>query len=124
MAVELSEKIQLFAICSKFSRLLIDPNRSLISDTLIRKNVELTINNYGIISIKLENLDKDKRIEIFYMEYYRILREILEFLRPNYVLSIHSFTPFYEEDPERKFEVGVLFQKKGKLVEAVLNLFM
>jgi len=52
MAVELSEKAELFAFCSRFSRLLIDPNRSLISDSLIRKcvekNIELEINKDGI----------------------------------------------------------------------------
>ncbi len=56
MTVELSEKAELFAFCSKFSRLLIDPNRSLISDTLIRKcvekNIQLEINNDGIFIVK------------------------------------------------------------------------
>ena len=51
MTVDMSEELELFAICSKFSRLIIDPNRSLISDTLIRKyiekDIELEMNTLG-----------------------------------------------------------------------------
>jgi hypothetical protein len=43
MALEIGEDNELFVICSNFSRLLIDPCRSLISDTLIRKSVEKDI---------------------------------------------------------------------------------
>ena len=45
--------------------------------------------------------------------------EVLQFLRPNYVICIHSFTPFYEDNAERKIEIGVLFRQKGRLVEEV-----
>ena len=65
MAIELSEKTELFAICSKFSRLLIDPNRSLISDTLIRrvveKDIELDMNTEGIIVIDLKRILTEKK---------------------------------------------------------------
>lgn len=65
MAIELSEKTELFAICSKFSRLLIDPNRSLISDTLIRrvveKDIELDMNTEGIIVIDLKRIVTEKK---------------------------------------------------------------
>ncbi len=53
------------------------------------------------------------------MEYYKILAEVIHFLRPNYILSIHSFTPYYEDNPERTFEIGILFRKRGKFVDLV-----
>jgi len=43
MALEIGENNQLFVITSNFSRLIIDPCRSLISDTLIRRKVEKDI---------------------------------------------------------------------------------
>jgi predicted N-formylglutamate amidohydrolase len=46
--LELSEKAEIFSIYSNFSRLILDPNRSIISQTLIRdtveKNVKLSFN--------------------------------------------------------------------------------
>ena len=65
MALDISEKNELFAICSKFSRLLIDPCRSLISDTLIRKyvetDIELSINSFGKSSLnKIIVIEKEE----------------------------------------------------------------
>ena len=56
MALDIGEKNELFSICSNFSRLLIDPCRSLISETLIRKyvekDIELIINTFSILNLK------------------------------------------------------------------------
>lgn len=116
LAMELSEESKTLSIYSNFSRLLIDPNRSLISDTLIRKNVEkseeLSLN-------KEEFLDRDKRINLFYMPYYKVLSEALSFVEPKYVISCHSFTKQYENYPERKFEVGILFREKCLLTDLI-----
>lgn len=40
LAIELAESAEVFSVCTNFSRLIIDPNRSLLSDTLIRETVE------------------------------------------------------------------------------------
>jgi predicted N-formylglutamate amidohydrolase len=73
---------------------------------------------------KIDYKDRDRRIEDFYMNYYRVLKDVLSYINPGYVLSIHSFTPHYEDNPERKFEVGVLYRKKGKLAENVSIILM
>jgi len=116
MGLELAEESRTFSIFSNYSRLIIDPNRSLISSTLIRKtvekNVELEIN-------KQENLDEEKRLENFYLPYYRILGEGLNFVKPKFALMIHSFTKQYEDQPERKFEVGVLYKSKGLFADMI-----
>jgi len=54
---------------------------------------------------KIDYKDRDRRIEDFYMNYYRV-------------------PPHYEDNPERKFEVGVLYRKKGKLAENVSIILM
>lgn len=116
MGLELSEKAEIISIFSNFSRLLIDPNRTLISSTLIRthveKNIELSVN-------REEFLDEEKRIEIFYLPYYKIMKEALNYIKPKYALSIHSFTKQYEDNPERKFEVGILYREKTLLVDMI-----
>jgi len=53
MCLELSEASETLSIYSRFSRLILDPQRSLLSETLIRKvielDVELEMNKNGII---------------------------------------------------------------------------
>ncbi len=116
MALELSEKAKIISLYANFSRLLIDPNRSLTSNTLIRKiiekDIELEIN-------KEEYIDEEKRIELFYLPYYSILKEALNFTRPKFALTIHSFTKQYEDKPERKFEVGILYRERGLLADKI-----
>jgi predicted N-formylglutamate amidohydrolase len=116
LGLELSEKANILSIYSNYSRLLIDPNRALTSNTLIRKyiekNIELEIN-------KDECVDEDKRIELFYLPYYRILKEVLNFIKPKYAICSHSFTKQYENNPERKFEVGILYREKGILADKI-----
>lgn len=49
--MEVSEKAEIFSIFTNFSRLILDPNRSIISNTLIRdtveKNIKLSFNENG-----------------------------------------------------------------------------
>jgi predicted N-formylglutamate amidohydrolase len=54
------------------------------------------------------------------MNYYRVLGDVLKYINPQYILSIHSFTSHYEDNPERNLEVGVLYRKRGKLAEKVI----
>jgi len=113
MGLELAEKAKLLSVFSNFSRLIIDPNRSILCTTLVRshveKDVELTLN-------RPENVDIEDRIRLFYLPYYRIMRECLLFIKPRYAIGVHSFTPQYEDHPFRDFELGILYRKKGKMV--------
>ncbi len=51
MGIELAKEAKLLSVFSNFSRLIIDPNRSFISETLFRKfvekDIELDINKKG-----------------------------------------------------------------------------
>lgn len=116
MGIELSESSKILSVYSNFSRLLIDPNRSLISDTLVRKKVE---KNIELFLNKDENVDREKRINMFYMPYYKVLWEALDFVKPRYLISSHSFTKQYEDHDERKYEVGILFREKSLLSDLI-----
>jgi predicted N-formylglutamate amidohydrolase len=129
ITLDLSEQAKVLSIYSNFSRLIIDPNRSLLSETLIRrfieKDIELEMNQkcknhyFKIVDV----LDRDKRIEIYYCPYYKILREVLLFTMPKYVISSHSFTPIYEDQAIRDYEVGLLYREKGKMIGLIEEAF-
>lgn len=116
MGLEIIEESKLMGVFSNFSRLLIDPNRSILSDTLIRKyvekDIELEIN-------KEDKLNAEERIKMFYMPYYYVLREVLHFIKPRYVISSHSFTAQYQDKPYRNFEIGLLYREKGLMADMI-----
>ena len=104
------------AVLSRFSRLLIDPNRPLDSETLFRRNAEgRTVRlNEAILDV-----DRERRIDRFYQPYHSAVRAVVERSRGDTVFSIHTFTDNYEGQP-RALEVGVLFdhdeEPAGRLV--------
>jgi len=53
------------------------------------------------------------------MPYYMILHQALSFLKPKYVISSHSFTAQYEDQPRREYEIGILFREKNLLIDKV-----
>lgn len=116
IALKVAEKSKTLFICPNFSRLILDPNRSLISDTLIRDTVEgdvkLDIN-------KPENQRREERLNLFYVPYYNMLYEVFSFLKPRSYISIHSFTKQYENLPPREYEIGLLYNQKSKVSEVI-----
>ncbi|MGD8317389.1 MAG: N-formylglutamate amidohydrolase [Myxococcales bacterium] len=93
------------AVLSRFSRLLIDPNRPLDSDTLFRTNADgRTIH----LNESLLDAERQRRIDTFYVPYHRAVRAMVSRSRADTVFAIHSFTDDYEGD-RRVLEVGVLF---------------
>jgi len=105
MAEALAQELKCVFVHSLYSRLLLDPNRSIVSDTLFRKSgdgKEIDLNK------DLTFEEEQKRIKKYYLPYYEALREISLKVDPKYILSIHSFTPLYQGET-RSMEIGVLF---------------
>ncbi len=93
------------AVLSRFSRLLIDPNRPLDSDTLFRENADgKTVQ----LNEALLGPERQRRIEDFYVPYHQAVSEMVRRSRGDTVFSIHTFTDDYEGDA-RVLELGVLF---------------
>jgi predicted N-formylglutamate amidohydrolase len=93
------------AILSRFSRLLIDPNRPLDADTLFRTNADgKTVH----LNRALLDADRQRRIDEFYQPYHAAVRAMVERSRADTVFSIHTFTDNYEGDA-RVLELCVLF---------------
>jgi len=105
MANALASELKCVFVHSLYSRLLLDPNRSIVSDTLFRRSGdgrEVELNK------DLTYEEEQERIKKYFIPYYEALREISAKVDPTYVLSIHSFTPLYE-GKTRSIEVGVLY---------------
>lgn len=93
------------ATLSCFSRLLIDPNRPLDSDTLVRRVAdgrEIAFNR------ELNEAEVAARVERCWRPYHETLDAMVAAWPGVDLLSMHSFTPNYE-GAVRSTEIGVLF---------------
>ena len=95
------------AVLSRFSRLLIDPNRPLDSETLFRENAEGRTVHLNEALLEAERI---RRIERFYHPYHAAVSSIVERSACDTVFSIHTFTDDYEGE-KRHLEIGVLFDQ-------------
>jgi len=105
MGEALAKEMKCVFVHSLYSRLLLDPNRSIVADSLFRKNgdgQEIDLNK----DITYE--EEQKRIKKYFISYYEALREISVKIDPTFVVSIHSFTPLYQGET-RSMEMGVLY---------------
>jgi len=93
------------AVLSRFSRLLIDPNRPLDADTLFRQNAD---GKRVHLNESLLEEERKRRIDRFYLPYHAAVSAMVERSRGDTVFSIHTFTDNYEGE-SRVLEVGVLF---------------
>lgn len=106
------------ALLARFSRLLIDVNRPLDSDTLIRDKCD---NKPVLIGTGIAAEDKQKRIDEYWTPYRQAFDRLLsEYTDVELVLGIHSFTPNYEGQ-QRTMEVGVLCAHEHMATAEMIN---
>lgn len=113
LVYELAEAMQAPAVLSRFSRLLIDPNRPETSETLFRLDAEGELVE---LNRDLTEAERARRIERFYRPYHDAIDRHLGRYRAPILFSIHSFTPVYEGEI-RPMDVGVLFDTQEELAE-------
>lgn len=101
----IAERMNAPAVLSRFSRLLIDPNRPLDSETLFRENADGRLVH---LNEALFEAERATRIDRFYHPYHAAVSEMVERSRADTVFSIHTFTDNYEGEA-RALEIGVLF---------------
>lgn len=101
------------AVLSRFTRLLVDPNRPEDSDTLFRAEAEGAAVD---LNRDIGGAERMRRIERFYRPYHDAIDRRLATHAAPVLFSIHSFTPVYE-GTIRPMEVGVLFDTQDELAE-------
>ena len=112
LTLRLAEHVGAPAVLSRFSRLLVDPNRSLDSDTLFRTEAE---GRPVHLNQGLPEAERERRLERFYHPYHRaVSRTVRETVTAPVVFAVHTFTPLYEGHA-RDMEVAVLFDKADDL---------
>jgi predicted N-formylglutamate amidohydrolase len=109
------------ALLTRFSRLLIDPNRGLDDPTLIMQITD------GLIVPGNVGLDVDEiaaRVDRFYRPYDRAIQRAIDSAiqlgKPPVLLSVHSFTQAWKGVP-RPWEVSVLWDKDPRLAVPLLE---
>ena len=75
-----------------FSRLLIDPSKPLADENLIRTKYRSPDHEIPV-SFNVQGYRLFERLETYYLEYHKLLKESLEYLEPKCILSIHSHDP-------------------------------
>ena len=109
-------KTQSLGVFSTYSRLLLDTNRSVNSNTLIvteAEKVPLSFNQ------GLSPAVHKSRVETLHKGYHKVLDEAICHgieRGAHLYLSMHSFTPIFDGH-EREVEIGVLFDRYDDLAE-------
>ncbi len=112
----LAAAVELPAVLARFSRLLIDANRDLGSDTLLLPRAE---GRAIAVNERVDIDELERRIAWLYRPYHEAVSAVVTEHPRAGVLSIHSFTPSYEGGPPRPMEIGVLFDRDVEVAEMV-----
>jgi predicted N-formylglutamate amidohydrolase len=121
VAEQLAKALGAPAILSRFSRLLIDPNRGLDDPTLIMQISDGLVvpGNVGLAEAEIE-----ARIARYYRPYHEAIGRAVDAGiasgKPPVVISMHSFTQAWKGVP-RPWAIGVLWDKDPRLALALLE---
>jgi predicted N-formylglutamate amidohydrolase len=119
----LAEALGVPAVLTRYSRLLIDPNRGRDDPTLIMR-----LSDGAVVpgNRKLSAAERDKRLTLYYEPYHRAVDAVIDrFLQRGIdplLLSIHSFTESWKEFA-RPWHVGVLWGDDAHLAQPLLDAF-
>ena len=117
----LAAALQAPAVLTRYSRLLIDPNRGRDDPTLIMR-----LSDGAVVpgNRKLDAVEREERLRLYYEPYHRAVDEVIDsFLEAGVapvLLSIHSFTESWKLLP-RPWHVGVLFGDDARLARPLLE---
>jgi predicted N-formylglutamate amidohydrolase len=119
----LAQRLGCAAVLSRFSRLLIDPNRGMDDPTLIMR-----ISDGAVVpgNAHVDEAERQRRIERFHRPYHdAIATEITRVkglgLMP-FIVSIHSFTPAWR-GVVRPWHVGILWDRDEGVAQAMIDGF-
>jgi predicted N-formylglutamate amidohydrolase len=111
------------AVMTRYSRLLIDPNRGPDDPTLIMR-----ISDGAVIpgNRRVDAAERTKRIRQYYEPYHRAVAAVIDRCLadgpPPALLSVHSFTESWKE-VSRPWHVGVLWGEDDRLARPLLDGF-
>ena len=116
----LAERFRACALFTRFSRLLIDPNRGEDDPTLIMR-----LSDGAVVpgNARMDSLEAERRIARFYRPYHEAVTALLDVLsaagRAPVILSVHSYTPVWK-GAQRPWHAGVLWDRDPRLAVPLL----
>ncbi len=110
----LAELLNSPAVCSDFSRLVIDPNRGEDDPTLVMKLYDGTIIP---ANRDVGEAERAVRMERLYRPYHAAVAELAV---GRHLLAIHSFTPCLRGRAPRPWQIGVLYSHLDARMSKVL----
>lgn len=106
VALQLGRLLDSPVILSKFSRLVIDPNRGEDDPTLLMKLYDGTI----IPANRHAGAEEvERRLDRLYRPYHSAYARLAALRPDRVVVAVHSFTPCLRGRPPRPWQVGVLY---------------
>jgi predicted N-formylglutamate amidohydrolase len=119
----LSRALDAPALLTKYSRLLIDPNRGDDDPTLIMR-----LSDGAVVpgNRHLTEAEREKRTRLYYTPYHRAIAAVIDrgiaAGAPPMLLSIHSFTESWKQVP-RPWHIGILWDNDARLAGPLLEHF-
>ena len=118
VVLELARLMGAPALATRFSRLVIDPNRGEDDPTLVMRLYDGTIipaNRY------LTKDEVERRLDAWHRPYHRAIDAAIERMGRPALVSIHSYTPQLKGRPLRPWQVGILWHHDGRLAGPLLE---
>jgi len=112
VARHLGELLDAPVIGTRFSRLVIDPNRGADDPTLIMQLYDGTLIP---ANRTIDEAERTKRITELYQPYHDAYAALAARHADTVILSIHSFTKQLRNKPQRPWHIGVLFAQDARL---------
>lgn len=106
LASALADRLGCPAILTRFSRLVIDPNRGEQDPTLVMQLYDGTIIPANRV---LPEAEVERRLNLLYRPYHAALADLAARRSDTVILAIHSFTPCLRGKEPRPWQVGVLY---------------
>ena len=102
-------------VLSRFSRLLIDPNRAPDDPTAVLRECD-----DGAPTFNRAPTPTATRVDRFHAPFHATLDRVIRVRRPRFLCSVHTFTPVFRAKP-RPMEAGVLFDRHDDVADALLH---
>lgn len=114
LTLELARRSAGAAVLTRFSRLLVDPNRDPADPTAVLRTCDDGAPTFNRAP------DVAARIARFHAPFHAAVDASLRRARPRFLCSVHTFTPVFRGQA-RPMEVGVLFDRHDDLAERLLR---
>ena len=120
MARSLADALGAPAVLTKFSRLLIDPNRGEDDPTLVMR-----LSDGAVVpgNARIDGDEIERRLNRFYRPYDRAVTAAIEAAfaagAVPVIVAVHSFTPVWRGHP-RPWHVGILWANDGRLSQPLI----